>query len=58
MGVYFAQKGWLTMFDTIDERAEHDDPHSWKDWAGRAAIALAVVGLLAGGIYLSVAGNS
>ncbi len=46
------------MFDTIDERAEHDDPHSWKDWAGRAAIALAVVGLLAGGIYLSVAGNS
>ncbi len=46
------------MFDTIDERAEKDDPHTWKDWVGRAVIALVVVGLLAGGIYLSVAGNS
>jgi predicted negative regulator of RcsB-dependent stress response len=45
------------MFDTIDERLEQDDPHSWKDWAGRAIVALVVVALLAGGIYLSVAGN-
>ena len=52
------RKEGLSMFDTIDERAEKDDPHTWKDWVGRAVIALVVVGLLAGGIYLSVAGNS
>ncbi len=45
------------MFDTIDERAEQDDPHTWKDWLGRAAIALAIVGVLAGGIFLSVHGS-
>jgi hypothetical protein len=46
------------MFDTIDERAEHDDPHSWKDYVGRALVAILVVGLLGVGIYMSVAGSS
>lgn len=45
------------MFDTIDERVHQDDPQSWKTLAGRAAVAILVVALLAGGIYLSVAGN-
>jgi hypothetical protein len=45
------------LFDTIDERMEKDDPHSWKDWAGRAIIALVIVAILAGGIYMSVAGS-
>ena len=46
------------MFETIDERNQQDDPHTWKDWLGRAVIAVVVVGLLAGGIYLSVSGSS
>jgi hypothetical protein len=45
------------MFDTIDERAEQNDPHTWKDWAGRAIIAIVIVAILAGGIYMSVAGS-
>lgn len=45
------------MFDTIEERAEQNDPHSWKDWALRAGIAVVVVGALAGGLYLSVSGS-
>jgi hypothetical protein len=57
-GVYFGRKGWLTMFDTVDHHVEQNDPHSWKDYVGRAAVALVIVALLAGGIYLSVAGNS
>ncbi len=45
------------MFDTIDERMKKDDPHSWKDWASRGLMAVMVVALLAGGIYLSVSGS-
>jgi hypothetical protein len=45
------------MFDTIDERTQQDDPQSWKDMAGKALVAILVVALLAGGIYLSVVGN-
>lgn len=51
------KKGWLTMFDTIDERAEQNDPHSWKDWAFRAGIAVVIVSGLAGVLYMSVSGS-
>ena len=45
------------MFDTVDQHVEQDDPHSWKDYLTRAAVALVIVALLAVGIYLSVAGK-
>ncbi len=45
------------MFDTINERAEQNDPHSWKDWALRAGIAVVVVSAMAGMLYMSVSGS-
>lgn len=44
----------VAMFDTIDGKAQQDEPRNWKDLTTKIVIALVLVGVLAGGLYLSV----